>query len=297
MDLYALRIAEQLGVLAPAVAAEQPAQVRRKVRSGRWQRAGRCVVTHSGPLTADQLLWCAVLSPVGPVAIARETALCAGGLRGLHAVPLTLVTPLGHHPPSIRGVRYVQTRHLESLDLVPHSLPPRTTTARALVDAASRTTRDRARTLVAMTIQQRKATAPQVRAVLARLGPVRQEVLLRVTLDDVEGGAHSLPELNFLRLLRQARLPLPTRQAIRQRANGRWYLDVAWEQYGLVGEVDGSHHRDVEQWEADVLRQDELVISGDAVLRLLSWWIRDRPEMVTDLVRRALVARGWTGSR
>jgi very-short-patch-repair endonuclease len=168
------------------------------------------------------------------------------------------------------------------------------TPARALVDAASRASRDRARTLVAMVVQQHKATPREVRAVLDRLGPVRQEVLLRVTLDDVEGGAHSLPELRFTRLVRDARFPRPSRQAVRRRRNGRYYLDAEWDDYNLVAEVDGAHHRSAGQWEADVLRQDELMIGGDRVLRLLSWWIRDRPDLVVDLLRRALLAGGWS---
>jgi hypothetical protein len=36
------------------------------------------------------------------------------------------------------------------------------------------------------------------------------------------------------------------------------------------------------------------MIGGDRVLRLLSWWIRDRPDLVVDLLRRALLAGGWS---
>ena len=96
-----------------------------------------------------------------------------------------------------------------------------------------------------------------------------------------------------MRLVRDAGLPPPTRQAVRQRPDGRYYLDAAWDGYGLVVEVDGSHHREASQWEADVLRQDELMIGGDRMLRLLSWWVRERPELVVDLLRRALTAAGW----
>jgi very-short-patch-repair endonuclease len=60
-----------------------------------------------------------------------------------------------------------------------------------------------------------------------------------------------------------------------------------------VAEIDGAHHRSAQQWEADVLRQDELMIGGDRVLRLLSWWVRDRQLLVADLLRRALIAGGW----
>ncbi|MCA1711524.1 MAG: DUF559 domain-containing protein [Actinobacteria bacterium] len=289
------RFAEDIGVLAPRLVKERAYEVRRQVRSGRWQRAGRCAVTHNGPLTADQLMWVAVLSPRVPVALARGTALCAAGTTGVRA-PLTVVHPWGTTPARIAGVTYVRTRHLAAQDLVPNSHPLRCTAARALVDSASRSTPDRARTLVASVVQQRKAEPAEVRAVLDRMSPVRREVLLRLTLADVEGGAHSLPELRFAQLLARSDLPPPTRQVARQRPDGRYYLDAAWEAYTLVAEIDGAHHRDAAQWEADVLRADELLISGDGVLRLLSWWVRDRPELVLDLLRRALMSRGWRPS-
>ncbi|MCU1591109.1 MAG: hypothetical protein JWP11_2365 [Frankiales bacterium] len=294
-QLYAERIAEELGVLSPTRVGERRTEVRRKLRSQRWQRAGRCVVMHSGPLTDDQRLWVAVFSPLGRTAVARESALTMAGVRGVPSGELCVLTEWGRRPPAVTGVLYVQSRHLAAADLVAMAQPPRTTAARAVVDSASRATPDRARTLVAMTVQQRKTTPAEIRKVLDRLVPVRQDVLLRLTLADVEGGAQSLPELRFTGLLRQAHLPEPTRQAARRRADGRYYLDVAWDDYDLVGEIDGSHHRDAGQWEADVLRQDELMIGGDRVLRLLSWWVRDRPELVLDLLRRALRAGGWEG--
>lgn len=290
-DLAAERWAEELGVLTPAAVARRAAEVSRAVRSGRWQRLGRCVVTHNGPVTDDQRMWAAVLSPPSTAALAREAALAASGMTGLRGARLTVAHEWGTSCPPIEGVTYVRTRHLTQ-DLVA-SQPRRMTAARAVVDAASRAAPDRARTLLAMVVQQRKATPRAIRQVLERVRPVRQEVLIRLTLADVEGGAESLPELRFTRLMVAARLPLPTRQVVRMRRDGRFYLDVEWEEYGLVGEIDGTHHRDAAQWEADVLRQDELMIGGDRVLRLLSWWVRDRPELTVDLVRRALIACGW----
>jgi very-short-patch-repair endonuclease len=284
---------EDLGVLAPSEVARRAKEVRRMLRSGRWQRLGRCVVTHSGPPTPDQLLWAAILSPRGDAALARESALRGAGVRSVPGNQITVATAWGQRPAAMAGVLYVQTRHLSAADLVTEALPRRMTPARAVVDTAARSRREWARTLLAMVVQQQKATPAEIRAVLDRLSPVRQEVLLRTTLDDVEGGAHSLPELRFISLVRAAGLPEPTRQVIRQRPDGRYFLDAKWEPYDVSAEIDGSHHRDVQQWEADVLRADELMIGGDRVLHLLSWWVRDRPELVVDLVTRALISGGW----
>jgi very-short-patch-repair endonuclease len=290
---YGEQLAQDCGVLAPRLADERRQEARRNVRSGRWQRVGRCIVTHSGPLTDQQRAWAAVLTPPGVAALARESSLTAAGVRGVGDQPgLYVVTECGARPAAVAGVTYVQSRHLGLTDVVTASQPLATTPARAVVDAASRATPDRARTLVAMTVQQRKATPREIRAVLRRLSPVRREVLLHVTVNDVEGGAHSLPELRFTTLVRRSDLPAPSRQVVRRRKDGRYYLDVGWDDYAVVAEIDGSHHRDAAQWEADVLRHDELVIGGDRVIRLLSWWVRDRPELVLDLLRRALLSAG-----
>lgn len=289
-------VAEEVGVLAPARMREQASLVRRHVRSGRWQRLGATVVQHNGPVTPVQLSWAAVLSAGPLAALARSSALAAGGLVGVATSPVVVVVPFARTPAPLPGVRYVRSRHLGAVDLVAGSLLPRTTVARALVDEASRARRDRARTLVAMAVQQRRTTVPEVEAVLVRLAPVRQSVLLALTLQDVAGGSHSLPELRFVELVRLAGLPVPDRQVVRRRPDGRYVLDAHWERYGVTVEVDGGHHREVATWEADVLRQDELVLAGDAVVRVLSWWVRDRPTLVVDLVRRALLARGWQPS-
>lgn len=286
-------VAEELGVLAPGRVREQADLVRRRVRSGRWQRWGAAVVQHNGPVTALQLQWAAVLSAGPPAALARISALVAGGVVGLGPSSVVVVVPATRTPAALPGVRCVRSRLLHAVDLQAGSTLPRTTVARALVDEASRARRDRARTLIAMAVQQRRTTVAEVEAALERLAPVRQSVLLAVTLQDVGGGSHSLPELRFLSLVRAAGLPVPDRQVVRRRPDGRYVLDGHWERYGITVEVDGGHHREVATWEADVLRQDELALEGDVVVRVLSWWVRDRPALVVDLVRRALLSRGW----
>lgn len=287
-------VAEELGVLSPERVRQQAAQVRRRLRTGTRQRLRGSVVLHNGPVSPQQQQqWAAVLSAGPGAALARVSALAAGGVVGLRAPQVVVVVPFGRTPAAVRGTRYVRSRVLGAVDLVAGSALPRTTVARALVDEASRASRERARALVAMTVQQRRTTVPQVQAVLVRLAPVRQSVLLSLTLQDVEGGSHFLPELRFLGLVRGAGLPEPDRQVVRRRPDGRYVLDGHGSRYGLTVEVDGSHHRDAASWEADVLRHDELALDGDVVIRVLSWWVRDRPELVVDLVRRALVARGW----
>ena len=87
-----------------------------------------------------------MLSAGPPAALARACALQAGGVLGLGPAPDVVVVPFGRTPATVRDARYVRSRHLGAVDLVSASGLPRTTIARALVDEASRSSRDRTRT-------------------------------------------------------------------------------------------------------------------------------------------------------
>ena len=49
---------------------------------------------------------------------------------------------------------------------------------------------------------------------------------------------------------------------------GRVYLDVAWEDIGLVVEIDGGHHALALNPVDDALRQNEVTLGADMVLRI-----------------------------
>ena len=79
-------------------------------------------------------------------------------------------------------------------------------------------------------------------------------------------------------LARRARLrpDVPSRRAaaaepgrsVRTGPGGRVYLDVAWEDIGLVVEIDGGHHALALNPVDDALRQNEVTLSADMVLRI-----------------------------
>ena len=129
-----------------------------------------------------------------------------------------------------------------------------------------------------------------------RLGPVRNRALLLRTLDDVEGGSHSVRELQFLRTVRRAGLPAPVRQVVRWHPGGRYYLDAAWDAYSLHVEVDGLGHLLVRAWSADVDRTNELALRRPSAttLRIPGFWLDERREHVVDQVRRGLLVGGWS---
>src|SRR5207249_1362387 len=108
--------------------------------------------------------------------------------------------------------------------------PPRTHIARSIVDAVAwARSDDDARALVAAAFQQRRVTEAEVHAVLEVLPKVHRRGLILETTRLAAGGAHSVSEVDFLRLCRRYRLPQPDRQVIRRDQIGRTrYLDAHW---------------------------------------------------------------------
>jgi hypothetical protein len=120
--------------------------------------------------------------------------------------------------------------------------------------------------------------------------------LIRTTLADIDGGAQALSEIDFMALCRRYRLPCPDLQEHRTDAGGRIrYLDAYWREWHLHVEIDGAHHMDVRHWAADMLRQNEIWIAGDRVLRFPAWLVRADPAAVAVQVRAALRSGGWRG--
>jgi hypothetical protein len=42
-------------------------------------------------------------------------------------------------------------------------------------------------------------------------------------------------------------------------------------------EIDGAHHMDVRRWADDMLRQNQVWIAGDRILRFPAWLVRAEP--------------------
>jgi hypothetical protein len=165
--------------------------------------------------------------------------------------------------------------------------------ASALVLAASTFTHPRfACGILAAGVQQRLVTADQLGEVLRRSPRVRHRRLLAAAIDDIGQGAHAMSEIDFGRLCRRAGLPAPTRQAMRVEPGGRRrYLDAEWirrDGRRVVAEVDGALHLSPRRWWDDQLRQNELVIADDIVLRFPSVVVRTNPEEVVAQLRRVL---------
>lgn len=304
-DEFDWLIFEQSGVLttAQATALAGRGAVRGHLAAGRWRRVTKGILcAYNGQLAHDQHLWVAVLVAGTGAVLAGSTALTEAGLRGLPDDPIRVLVPAARNrtarlprlPTDMPPVRVTRTRTLP-VEHLQTGRPPRTTTARAVIDAAVwAPTADHARFVLAAACQQRLVTPDQVFEVLAMRQMLPRRSMIRSTLLDIVGGAHALSEIDFAHLCRRFRLPKPDQQARRTDGSGRVrYLDAYWKRWGLHVEVDGAHHMDVRQWADDMLRQNQIWIRGDRILRFPATLIRTRPAQVAGQLHAALEAGGW----
>jgi very-short-patch-repair endonuclease len=273
-------------------------EVRSKLRRGLWQRPHPdVVVLHNGPLSSVQRIWVASLAGPPGSALWGPTAAVLDGLRGFDDEDqVHLVLPPGLRRLRIPWVRSHWSSQLSELDVHPAAVPHRTRLPRSLLDMAADTREERhARGILMAGAQQRLVTVDSLRKALARRGHCRHRALLVETLQDISGGIHSVPERDFALIVKRRGLPLPTRQAIRRRPSGLYYLDVLWLPFGLAVEVDGGHHRSATVWDADLDRVADISADGLRVVRFTSFAVRRRPVRVGDLLTANLRAGGLVG--
>jgi hypothetical protein len=287
--------ARQCGVMTTAAAVAQigPTAVRWRVASGRWQRPCRgVIVTHSGPLSRDQLLWVVVLGAGPHSALAGLTAARIDGLTWLDDGWIHVVVPESRVVRTELPGRAVvhRSRSFGRADVHPARQPPRTRMPRSILDAASwMRTENGTRAVLAAGVQQRLVRATDLATELGRRGWLPRQALIRSTVADIADGAQALSELDFCRLTRRYGLPEPSRQVLRSDPAGRArWLDAYWERARVVAEVDGLWHMDAATWWADMRRDNNLTASGFRVLRFPAFALRDHPEVVAAQLADAL---------
>lgn len=215
------------------------ADVRTEVAAGRWSTAGvHTVVIGTSEVDGVARLWQAVWETGSGAVLDGVSALSASGLSGFTPERIDVAIPANHHTRPIKGVRVHRRRALGPLR---GAGLPRATTEPATIRAAQWARTDRTAVLIICLVVQQRLVRPEhlFSTWLATRGGPRRK-LLDAAMRDVCDGAHSLGELDFSGLCRARGLPAPTRQTVCRGPEGRVYLDVLWEDIGLVVEVDGG---------------------------------------------------------
>ncbi|HET7800216.1 MAG TPA: hypothetical protein VFL38_07330 [Humibacillus xanthopallidus] len=262
-----------------------------EVRAGRWQRAGRhTVVIGSGGPAGEALWWRAVWETGSGAALDGAAALLAAGLTGFAPETIDVSLPTDNRRHAVAGVR--RHRRVSPLPLMGVGIP-RVRPELAVIHAAQWARSDRQAALVlCLALQQR--LVPPAALLSAWQGVTRsaRRALIDSVVRDVCDGAQSLGELDFAAQCRRRGLPVPSRQAVRVLPNGRIYLDVAWDEIGLVVEIDGGHHALALNPVDDALRQNEVVLGSERVLRIPVLGLRLDPNAFLNQVVRA--HRRWS---
>lgn len=276
-------------------------KVASRTAQGIWRELGpRVVVLHSGTLTRLQRRWVGVLHAGPGAVLALASATEAGGLEGFDQPEVHVAVGHGREVEDLVDaavtVRVHQTRHVTS-DLVPLREPARQQVARAAVELASLATTDnRTRALVAAVVQQRLVLPAHLTAFISARPTLPKRRLIRETVLDVAGGAHSLPELDYARALRRTGLPRPTSQRKVRRRSGVWYLDNDFDEWAVTVEVNGMQHYRLLASEADGVRRTVLQTRGRIVVDVSSYAVRNRVGLAMLATAEALIAHGYRPS-
>ena len=258
----------------------------------RWQRQGLAIVLHRGPLSSDQR-WRVALINCGPRSLLTAfTAAELMGLTGWKRDEVHVLAPTGSRSPRYSAIPI----RLHRSEMWPVGTAGRLRSqslAPALVRAAGTCTSPRpACGILAAAVQQRLLSPAQLRDVLLGASRAKHRAALLSAVQDIEGGSQALSEIDFVRLCRRERLPLPIQQELRRDSFGRRrYLDATWRLPDgrlLVVEVDGALHLNPRRWWDDQLRQNELSLAGAVVLRFPSVVVRCEPALVVRQLRAAL---------
>jgi hypothetical protein len=296
--------AEQESVVSRPQLAELGADrhlVARRVALGRWQRVGpRVVVLTTGAPSPPQRLWVATLHSGPTAALAGLTAAEAAGLRGFESSTLHTVVPHGTDGTDLADrrtgitVRVEQSRRFRPELLQPQRRPPRLRLATAVVGAASTIEPERrARLLVLSALQQRLVRPDELREDVVARARLRRRRLILESIDDAEGGIHSLPEREWSRAIHRYGLPEPARQQLARRADGTWYLDADFQPWGVGVEINGTQHLRPGAVAWDDHRRNVLGTGGRLMITLSSYDVRHRPGVGVIATAAALLSRGW----
>lgn len=270
-------------------------QVRAQLAAARWQRVHSLVVaTHTGTLSEVATWWAAVLEGGPQAYLDGASALIAEGLTGFTWDHIRVSVPPSARVRRAEGLVIRRTRRHDTAVVRGVGIPrvrPDVAAVRAALWARSD---KQAVLLVTMTVQQGLTTAERVGRALLDVRRDRRRALLHAAVLDLLDGVRSISEAEFAAECRRRGVPPPDRQVCRRGRDGRYYLDVYWDEWGVVVEIDGVQHSWASNVVGDALRQNDVTLQADLVLRLPLLGLRVAADEFFAQILVALRSRGCT---
>jgi very-short-patch-repair endonuclease len=267
--------------------------VRAQVRAHRWRRVGsQSIVVHRGPLTEEARHWAAVFEAGPRAQLDGESSLIASGLTGYVATRIRVSVPRGARVRRGKGLDIRQTRRWDAGDLVATGVPRTRVEVAAVRGALWARSDKQAALLLTMSVQQGLTTPERLGVEMLRVRRARRRALANAVILDLLGGVRSLGEREFASECRRRGLPEPSRQVLRRGRAGRYYLDVAWDEWGVVVEIDGIQHAWAERVVSDALRHNTVTLQNATVLRLPLLGLRVAADDFFEQIEQALADNG-----
>lgn len=266
------------------------AAIKRRVRSGEWQRAFRGVlVTHAATEDAPRIRCRAAL-----VAAGRGAYLSCLGAAINRGLPVPADTPIHVSVPASRLVAHERglVAHRNALSTAPSAYAglPAVSVEDALIQSFGCLDDLRARrALVIESVRGGLVTTERVAAAIVPGTRRRPELLELLTICD---GSQSEAEIAMLLLIRAALLPEPIRQYAVAAGGRRYRLDIAYPEVRLAIEVDGkAWHFTAERRTADIARDARLAADGWLTLRFTYEQLTTDADWVVRCISAALASR------
>jgi hypothetical protein len=250
----------------------------------------------TGPVSFEARVWAALLYAGRGATASHETAAQLDGL-GAESDVIHVTIPIGRKVVPRPGLAVHRSRHVDQRRH-PAREPPRTRVEETVLDLVhAAASLDEGLAVVMRAVQRRLTTADRLAAALARRGRLRWKELLRDALGDVSVGVSSLLERRYLRDVEHGHgLPRGTRQRARRRSLGREWLDVSYDGYQTVVELDGRVGHVEDGVFRDLDRDNWSAVDARWVLRYGWHDLHRRPCAVAQQVATVLRRNGWTGA-
>jgi very-short-patch-repair endonuclease len=254
-----------------------------RVRDGRLHRIHPGVYAVGHPVLVPRGRYmAAVLAGGGEAALSHGSSAALRGVRG-GSMPLHVTVPrTGAH--SRPGLRFHRVRSLDPADVEVVDGIRVTTMARTALDLAETSTPRSLAHLLERMEQLELFDLRELQAVIAR-NPGRHGIKVLADALDLEAPRVEELQRRFLRLVREAGLPEPLREA----PIGPYRADFHWPAADLVVETDGrAWHATRAAFERDRLRDLELAALGIRTVRV-TWRMvtRTAPQLAATLRRLA----------
>ncbi len=267
--------------------------ISRLVADGRWGRLDRGIyLVPDVPVSWLGRVWAGVLLGGDGARVGGDAAAVLNGLDAGEPLPIEVLVPFGRRLAQRDWVHFIQERDRVRATSS-RAEPPRTRVEDTVLDGCSKAADSEVIDRITTAVQRRLTTCAALQVALDRRRlPNRR--LVQEVLNDVASGVHSGLEHSYLHDVERAHdLAVGRRQHARP---GRTrFLDVLYEQYALVVELDGRvGHVGEGRWR-DRRRDNVHTRAGLRTLRFGWYEVIQEPCAVALEVAEVLIGLGWPG--